>query len=90
MPAISAEQSPVMIVGTYGVLNLGCIFEKLAGSNPYFAIEKNMRGCPISITKTTEVRPASAPILINGRSHNNDFPALSMEIAIGAETFNSL
>ena len=38
--------TPVRIVVTCGVRNLGCTFAKLGGSSPSRAIEKKILGCP--------------------------------------------
>ena len=61
-PATIAATDPVRIVVMYGVLNFGCTFANTGGSSPSRAIEKNTRGWPMSITSTTDARPASDPI----------------------------
>ena len=54
--------TPVTIVVTYGVPNFGCTLPNTGGSKPSRAIEKKMRGWPMSITSTTDASPKIAPI----------------------------
>ncbi len=53
--------TPVRIVVTWGVLNLGCTFAKTGGSSPSRAIEKNILGCPIWNTSSTAVWAITEP-----------------------------
>ena len=89
-PAKNAAKLPVTMVVICGVLNFEWVFAKLFHNKPSLAIEKNTLDCPKSNTRTTELRPAIAPILIIGRNHIKLGPAVSIASAIGAETFNSL
>ena len=59
-----ATAIPVRIVMTCGVLNLGWIFEKVAGNRPSRLITKKMRVWPNIIIRMTEgsARPAARPI----------------------------
>ena len=83
-PATIIATEPVKIVVTYGVLNFGCTLLKDAGNSPSLDIEKKILGCPINITKITELKPAIAPTLINGLNHFSPSPAVSTATAIGA------
>ena len=53
--------TPVMIVVTYGVLNLGWTLLAPAGSRRSRLIAKKMRGWLMSITSSTLVMPHTAP-----------------------------
>ena len=61
-PPSTAATAPVTIVVTYGVRKRGWTFAKTGGSRPSLAIEKKIRGWPMSMTRMTELRPASAAI----------------------------
>ena len=87
-PAMMAAAPPVMMVVIYGVLKRLCTLEKDFGKSPSFDIAKKMRGCPISRTSITELKPAMAPIFTNIRNQPIPSPIRSMASAMGADTFN--
>lgn len=88
MPAMIMAIVPVIMVLIYGVLNLGCTLENTGGKSPSFDIVKNILGCPKSITRITELRPAMAAILTIGLSQNMLFPIALTPTATGSGTFN--
>ena len=60
-PATSMAKTPMMIVITYGVWNLGCTLLSTGGSRWSRDIANTTRAAPIISVSTTVVRPATAP-----------------------------